>query len=179
MFVPFHHLAERFAAAAAARWGRLRRSISAPPRPRNGLPLWDPQADARARELLLRMLNPDQRAHYAAHGSFTVHVPGRGTFCILPRTTYNVVQLSSGDTYCCVCETPVPLPDLMLAQKLMLEREPERFFSTANRVAAHDLFTTQLDFSGQTRAAAGGGDWRHSRVRCSMLSMIPHVGYLL
>jgi hypothetical protein len=124
------------------------------------------------------MLSPDQRAHYESHGSFMVDVPGRGTFCILPRTAFNVVQLGSGDAYCCICETPVPLPDLMLAQKLMLELAPEGFFSIANRIAACDFVRPGFDFSAQTREAAGDGQ-RQPRVRCSMLSMIPHVGYLL
>jgi len=178
VFLPFHLLAAGIA-AAAARCGRL--SFGASPRlpaPALTVPN-DAEAAVRARELLLRMLSPDQRVHYQAHGSFMVDVPGRGAFCVLPRTAFNVVQLSSGDAYCCVCDTPVPLPDLMLAQKFMLELEPERFFSTANRIAACDLVTPRLSFSAQTREAAGGGDCRQPRVRCSMLSMIPHVGYLL
>jgi len=176
VFLPFHFVA-RFLAAVATRWEKLS-SDSAFPRLRStpSSPLRDARADARARELLLRMLSPDQRAHYESHGSFMVDVPGRGTFCILPRTAFNVVQVRSGDAYCCICEAPVPLPDLMLAQKLMLELEPECFFSIANRIAGCDFVRPGLDFSAQTPDAADGGD---QRVRCSMLSMIPHVGYLL
>ena len=174
VFRRFHFMAGCFA-AVAARWGKLS-SDSVLPRLRStpSSPLRDVRADARVRELLLRMLSPDQRAHYESHGFFMVDVPERGTFCILPRTAFNVVQLGSGDAYCCICETPVPLPDLMLAQKLMLEFEPECFFSIANRIAAYDFVRPGLDFSARTSDAAGGAQ----RVRCSMLSMIPHVGYL-
>lgn len=178
--LPFRYMAGCFA-AVAARWGKLS-SDNASPRLRSTPPSSTPRdarADARAKELLLGMLSPDQRAHYESHGYFMVDVPERGTFCILPRTVFNVVQLASGDAYCCICETPVPLPDLMLAQKLMLELEPECFFSIANRIAASDFVRSGLDFSAQTREAAGGGYQRRPRVRCSMLSMIPHVGYWL
>jgi hypothetical protein len=180
VFLPFRFMAGCFA-AVRARMEKLS-SDNSSTHLRNRPP-WsgprDRQADACAKELLLRMLSPDQRAHYESHGSFMVSVPGRGTFCILPRTAFNVVHARTGDAYCCICERPVPLPDLMLAQKLMLELEPEWFFSIANRMAACDFVRPGLDFSAQTREAAGGSDRRQPRVRCSMLSMIPHVGYLL
>jgi hypothetical protein len=89
-------------------------------------------AEARARTLLLRMLAPAQREELERRDCFTVSVPGRGRFAILPRRTLNVLNLDSGECYCCITATEVPLWDLMLAQKLMLENDPDQFFAVAN-----------------------------------------------
>lgn len=89
-------------------------------------------SEARARRLLLRLLNPQQLRELERHGCFTVKVAGRGTFCILPRSTFNVIHLQTGNLYCCTTEAFVPLSDLMLTQKLLLENEPDRFFAAAN-----------------------------------------------
>jgi hypothetical protein len=52
------------------------------------------------------------------------------------RTFYcNVVQMPKGDCYCCTPVTRVPISDLMLSQKLLLEADPEQFFKIANRKA--------------------------------------------
>lgn len=89
-------------------------------------------SEAKARRLLCRMLSPSQLHELETHGCFTVEAPGRGRFCILPRTTFNVFHMQTGNLYCCNTEAFVPLSDLMLAQKLLLENDPDRFFSVAN-----------------------------------------------
>jgi hypothetical protein len=89
-------------------------------------------AEARARCLLRRVLDTNQRRQYEAYGCFAVQVADRSTFGILPRPFFNVMELRTGALYCCVIEGKVPLADLMLAQKLLLERDPDLFFSTAN-----------------------------------------------
>jgi hypothetical protein len=89
-------------------------------------------SEARARRLLTRLLNAQQLRDLEKHGCFTVKVQGRGTFCILPRSTFNVIHLQTGNLYCCTTEAFVPLSDLMLAQKLLLENDPDRFFAAAN-----------------------------------------------
>jgi len=89
-------------------------------------------SEARARRLLTRLLSTQQLQELDKHGCFTVRVPGRGTFCILPRSTFNVIHLQTGNLYCCTTEAFVPLSDLMLAQKLLLETDPDRFFAAAN-----------------------------------------------
>ena len=43
-------------------------------------------SELRARRLLCRMLDADQKRELQQHGCFTVKVPGRGLFCILPRS---------------------------------------------------------------------------------------------
>ena len=90
-------------------------------------------ADQRAKQLLLRMLTESQRDELNMHGYFSVQVPGRGLFCIFPRTVFNVLEVRTGDRFCCVPEVEVPLWDLMLAQKLLIENDPKLFFSIANR----------------------------------------------
>jgi len=89
-------------------------------------------SEARARRLLTRLLSPQQLQELDKHGCFTVRVPDRGTFCILPRSTFNVIHLQTGNLYCCTTEAFVPLSDLMLTQKLLLENDPDRFFAAAN-----------------------------------------------
>lgn len=92
-------------------------------------------SELRARRLLSRMLNPDQRRELQQHGCFTVKVRDRGIFCILPRSTFNVLSLETGAAYCCNIEAFVPISDLMLAQKLLLENDADHFFAVANRRA--------------------------------------------
>ena len=89
-------------------------------------------SETRARRLLTRLLSENQLRELERHGCFTVQVPGRGKFCILPRSTFNVIHLQTGNLYCCTTEAFVPLSDLMLAQKLLLENDPDRFFAAAN-----------------------------------------------
>ena len=91
------------------------------------------RAEARARELLCRMLSPSQLQELETHGCFTVEAPRHGRFCIMPRAAFNVFHVETGDLYCCTTNAFVPLSDLMLAQKLVLERDPDRFFAVANR----------------------------------------------
>ena len=90
-------------------------------------------SELRARRLLCRMLDVDQKRELQQHGCFTVKVAGRGLFCILPRSTFNVLSLETGAAYCCNIEAFVPVSDLMLAQKLLLENDAEHFFNVANR----------------------------------------------
>jgi hypothetical protein len=91
-----------------------------------------PTPDARARQLLLRVLNPVQRDEFSRYGYFTVDAVGWGRFRVLSRTTFNVLNPGTGIAFCAGPDIPVPLADLMLAQKLILENDPGRFFRVAN-----------------------------------------------
>jgi hypothetical protein len=91
-----------------------------------------PTPDARARQLLLRVLNPVQRDEFSRYGYFTVDAVGWGRFRVLSRTTFNVLNTGTGLAFCAGPDIPVPLADLMLAQKLILENDPGRFFRVAN-----------------------------------------------
>ena len=90
-------------------------------------------AEARATHLLIRLLAPAQRQEYLRYGYFTVDAPGWGRFQILSRSVFNVLSMETGLAYCAAPSTPVPIPDLMLAQKLLLERDPAAFFRVANQ----------------------------------------------
>ena len=92
-------------------------------------------AEVRARQLLRRMLSPAQREDFELHGYFAVQVARRGTFWILPSAFFNVLHAETGNCYCAVPKAQVPLSDLMLAQKLLLENDPGSFFAVANRRA--------------------------------------------
>jgi hypothetical protein len=89
-------------------------------------------SEFRARRLLRRMLNPEQLKELHRYGGFTVEAPGHGKLCILPTTTFNVLNLQTGNVYCVNTEAFLPLSDLMLAQKLVLETDPDHFFAVAN-----------------------------------------------
>ena len=112
-------------------------------------------AEARARTLLLRLLAPDQRAELERRDCFTVSVPGRGRFAILPRRTLNVLDLDNGECYCCITAVEVPLWDLMLAQKLLLENDPEQFFAVANRPS--EFLFGSVGRNGNARRQRGMG----------------------
>ncbi len=79
------------------------------------------------------MLNPRQRREFELHNYFSVNVPGRGRFWVFPWRSLNVVDPGTGDCYCGVPEGRLPVYDLMLAQKLLLENDPQNFFCVANR----------------------------------------------
>jgi hypothetical protein len=89
-------------------------------------------AEVRARKLLLRTLTPAQREEFQLRGYFSVQVAKRGKYWILPSTVFNVLHAETGTSYCAGPRVEVPLSDLMLAQKLVLENDPEAFFAVAN-----------------------------------------------
>jgi hypothetical protein len=125
-------------------------------------------AELRARELLLRMLSPAQRDELEHRDCFTVHVAGRGRFAILPRRTLNVLNLDNGECYCCVTATDVPLSDLMLTQKLLLERDPEQFFAAAN-------CPTDFLFGPAPRSMRRQRGGLPPRIQTSTLSALPYA----
>ena len=131
-------------------------------------------AETRGRALLLRLLDPSQRRDFERHGYFSVQVAGRGTFWILPSTFFNVLHAETGDCYCAVPRAEVPLSDLMLGQKLLLEHEPKAFFRIANRRA--ELTPDPSDpESGPDRVMQKRNMPPPDRIRWSEVSMIPHA----
>jgi len=101
--------------------------------------------------LLLKALSPSQRESYLKSKYFDVDLRGEakesyvnrsafpfatyrpGTYRIRHQRSNNVEHLQSRDIYCIVLEKPCPTPDIMLAVKLTLEQDPEKFFRTAFR----------------------------------------------
>lgn len=95
----------------------------------------NPQAEARARELLLSVLNEAQRADYLTTQSFKVL---NNCYRIHRLRSSAVVDETNGDIYCVLCPE-LPLDDQMAALKLLLEADPETFFKTANVTRGVDL----------------------------------------
>ena len=144
--------------------------VSAPVEPRVA-------AEARARGLLLRMLSAPQKAEFQRYGYFAVEVAGRGRFLILPSTLFNVLHVATGRSYCAFPRGEAPLADLMLAQKLLLEDDPEQFFRVANHRCelipggADERLLADQVLQARRRPPA-------PRVRWSKISMLPHENHL-
>lgn len=91
-------------------------------------------AESRAEELLLLMLTDEQKKQYREYGYFETVVDDR-RFRIEKGRAGNVYELESGTKrrkYCCHPADYIPDADTMLAQKLMIEHELDRFQRTAN-----------------------------------------------
>lgn len=124
-----------------------------PPRWSEPPPAFTRDAEARAEVLLLRVLDDAQLRMFERNKMFLVVAPGRGTFALLFREAYNVLDLATGDRYC-AGPPNVPRADLLVAQKLLLEADPERFFSVANRRPA--CFDDNADLDRVRSLIAGG-----------------------
>ncbi len=97
------------------------------------------KADRRAKGLLVSFLSDAQRKTLEEHGYFDEHVAGHGTFRIHKGWAGNVQRLDvngrARETFCIHPVERISDFDNMLAQRLMLRTEPEKFMRTANRRA--------------------------------------------
>jgi hypothetical protein len=98
-------------------------------------------AEQRAERLLVAALSPAQRVQYLAAGHFEVvgcHTGRR--YRILRSFQMNIEELDPGGRraalLCFVPETPIPVGDVMLAQKLALELYEIEALNVANRYPA-------------------------------------------
>jgi len=93
------------------------------------------EAKDRAEALLLRNLSSQQKEDLRTKNYFLVEVGGE-TYKIQRGFSGNVKQLNKAGqeirSFCIHPAERVPDADSMLAQKLLLETDPERFFKTAN-----------------------------------------------
>jgi len=95
-------------------------------------------ARARARQLLRAHLNETQREQFEGAGSFVVVAPSGRRYRIRSATTSNVRDEAEGAEYCMQFRSDpqclsIPLEDLMLAQKLLLECDEPQFLRIANK----------------------------------------------
>ena len=89
------------------------------------------QARQRAEALLLAWLSPDQRAQYRSRGRFEVTTTAGHRYRVCPG---GVVGLNPrGWAYCIESTSPVPVADELLAFKLLLETDEQRFLAIAHR----------------------------------------------
>ncbi|HEX8106682.1 MAG TPA: hypothetical protein VF516_03090 [Kofleriaceae bacterium] len=106
-------------------------------------PVEDPKAKEKARQLLLRNLDAGQEKSFKKDGSFRVTAKDGKVYTIKTARSFNVVA-EDGTKYCGqTVDTPVE--DQMLAQKLLLEHEPEKFFKNANVSPAPGAGATAYD----------------------------------
>jgi len=93
------------------------------------------QARQRAEALLLAWLSPDQRAQYRSRGRFEVTTAAGHRYRVCPG---GVTGLDPrGWAYCIEATSPVPVADELLAFKLLLETDEQRFLATAHRYPYH------------------------------------------
>lgn len=95
------------------------------------------EATRRAEELLNRHLNEEQRKQYRKEKKFKVIGGDGAAFEIGSQWSGNVSELNGRGKpirrFCAHPREQVPIPDLMLSQKLMLETDPEAFRKIANK----------------------------------------------
>lgn len=89
------------------------------------------EAEARALELLRSCLTENQRRELDADDQFTVIAPSGREYLIVRGYAGNVY--SEGWCFCIHMDSRLPVPDHMLAQKLMIETDEQGFLSIANR----------------------------------------------
>lgn len=97
-------------------------------------------AAKRAEELLLRNLTEKQRADYLQDGRFYITTKKKHKYVITKARDHNVIRLNKrGKPINCLCLSiyvvKVPLGDVLLAQKLMLEDDEDGFLKKANHWA--------------------------------------------
>lgn len=90
----------------------------------------DPKAKQKARELLLRNLDDGQAKSFKKDGEFRVTAKDGKTYTIKTARSFNVFG-PDGAKYCGQL-VDTPIEDQMLAQKLLLEHDPDKFFKNAN-----------------------------------------------
>ncbi len=96
-------------------------------------------AEARADALLRSRLTEEQRRELDAHGHFHMIASDGNTYRIRRQIAYNVRSVGpDSHDYCVITKSTVPLPDQVLAQKLLLETNAAEFFRIANKTPASD-----------------------------------------
>lgn len=99
------------------------------------------KANARARELLVSLLNEVQKKQFESGGTFDVTLPAGWsttpeTFRFHQRTNNMVEHLRTKDNYC-VIMPGMPLFDQMAGVKLLLECDTKEFFRIAIKQGTH------------------------------------------
>ncbi len=92
------------------------------------------KAERKAKSLLYRFLNREQKRELHLQKSFTVLGGDGRTYQVTWGSCNNVRLLENGRprfSLCLVSKEFLPTADLMLAQKVLLEADPDRFLRTA------------------------------------------------
>jgi hypothetical protein len=118
----------------------------------------NPAAKKKARELLVSNLNEAQKKTFTEKGEFAVAAKDGKTYTVKTARSFNVIG-PDGMKYCGQLND-APVEDQMLAQKLLLEHEPDKFFKNANK---------QMDF-------AMSGDTERAAMMRMMQEQVRHIG---
>ncbi len=107
----------------------------ASPRPRHVEVLIE-EADKRAEAILLASLTPAQREMYKNHRYFELRTRS-GLYRLYHGWAGNIARINEGDggelcRFCIHPQVQIPAADNLLAQKLMLQFEEDRFLKVAN-----------------------------------------------
>ena len=102
-------------------------------------------AKSKAHKLLLGQLNPEQRTSYLRGKTFNVKAQDGKTYELSYTRSFNV-KGPDGIKYCGQT-LDTPLEDQLLAQKLLLEHEPEKFFRNANKMEDRSRRPDEMMFS--------------------------------
>ncbi len=92
-------------------------------------------ANKRAEQLLLECLSPEQIEDYNTHKGFNVLGGDDRIYRVYSKLAHNVVLFEEGRpsiVYCVITREFTPTSDQLLAQKLLLETQPEEFLRIAN-----------------------------------------------
>lgn len=107
------------------------------------------EAEKRAEALLRSQLSPEQLATYEAAKYFDVIIDEHRTYRIRRGWAGNIELIDARRVtvakYCIHPKHPIPVGDAMLAQKLMLETEEDRFLDVANMTPLLPTFTRGFD----------------------------------
>ena len=90
----------------------------------------DPEAAKKARATLLRQLDKEQKASFEKDKKFVVTGKDGKAYTITHARSFNVIA-PDGTKYCGQLQD-CPIEDQMLAQKLLLQTDPEKFFKSSN-----------------------------------------------
>lgn len=122
------------------------------------VPREDPEAKKKARALLVRNLDKEQAASFEKKGEFEVKAKDDKTYTIKTARSFNVVG-PDGTKYCGQLQD-APVEDQMLAQKLLLEHEPDKFFKNANvSPATRGTTATEIQMRAMEYLRPGAIQW--------------------
>lgn len=106
----------------------------------------DPAATKKATALLISNLDAGQRKSFAEKKLFVVVAKDQKAYTIKHARSFNVIG-PDGTKYCGqLADTPIE--DQMLAQKILLENDPEKFFKNANSSPGSDMTGMRIMMHG-------------------------------
>lgn len=114
------------------------------------------EAQERALNLLLENLNAEQREEYLEYKLFRVVGNRGGMYTIKRERQVNIIN-GAGDRLCAVSKESVPLEDMLLAQKLLIETDEDEFLRVAINWGKRNI--SSYGYANPSPARGGGFDF--------------------